>query len=886
MDRIRKTWRTTFLAALLGAVTLAAFWPVLRNDFIRYDDRDYVTANPHVLSGLNWGAVKWAFATGHAGNWHPVTWLSHMLDVALFGVRPGWHHFVNLLLHIVNTILLFLLLTRLTGASWRSLFVAGFFALHPLHVESVAWAAERKDLLSGFFFFLTIWMYADYATKADGAGSAAQSPNPEKSAREGLVPDSRRSKLNYALALFFFALGLMSKPMLVTLPLVLLLLDFWPLKRLERPQGRLFSGALPLLREKIPFLALALLSSLVTFVVQGRGHAVTLTLPFALRAGNAVMSYLKYLAKTAWPIDLAIFYPHPATRYPATELWPGWLLVGAALALAGVTVSALVLRRRVPWFMMGWLWYAAMLVPVCGLVQVGQQAMADRYTYLPLIGIFICVVWGVVELSTNSQWGRRSLFAAGILALCVCAALTEHQAKYWRNNLTVFEHALAVNPNNAVARCHVGIELGERHQYEAALEQFNAALRADPNCAEAYYGLGFTLENLNRPSEAMEQYRNALRARPWYALAHLRLGAVLWSLGQRKAALAEYEAAARLNPEDLEARYRFGIALVEAGDLRRAVPHLDYVARLNPDFGDALSRLTEALLQQGKLTEAEGRLRDLAALHPDHPAVHINLGTVLWQHGQAPQAIEQYQAALRLDPADPVTHYNLGTALSMQGQIAAAGAEFAEAVRLKPDYLAARVSLGEMLAGQNRLDEALKEFRETVRLSPTNANLRLNLASALIMAGQTNEAKASFAEALRLQSDLPEKLAQSAQTLAAQGRAQAAVARLTTALQLRPDWTPAMNDLAWLLATDHRAEVRNGAEAVRLAERACQLDGGKDSGLLATLAAAYAEAGRFDDAVATAEKAKSLAVAAGQIETLALLDSGLELYRKQLPFRK
>ena len=867
MERISKTWRAALIAALLGAATLAAFWPVVHNDFIRYDDRDYVTANPHVLKGLSWEGLKWAFTTGHGGSWHPLTWLSHMTDVQMFGVQPGWHHAVSLLFHIANAVLLFLVLRRMSGAEWRSAFVSGLFALHPLHVESVAWAAERKDVLSTLFFLLTLWAYAEYAGKAEGlrikdngsdsellgSRGGVQVPDGapglpvakdardrrDQSGENGVTPGTRHSTLAFWLALAFFALGLMSKPMLVTVPFVLVLLDFWPLRRMEWPGRQAKTQWLPLMWEKWPFFALAVISSAVTFIAQGRGHAVTISLPFSVRAANAIAAYWKYLGKAFWPADLAIFYPHPATRYPASELWPAWVLAAAALALAATTALALLRRERAPWFSVGWFWYLGMLVPVIGLVQVGQQAMADRYTYLPLVGIFICAVWGVAELSVSRGWTPVAA-VAGAMALVVLAGATHAQVKYWRNNLSVFEHALAVTLKNAVAHCHVGIELGEQQKYDLATEEFKAALKADPNCAEAYYGLGYTLENLGKVQEAMEQYRNALRVRPWYEPAHSRLGTVLWSLGQRQEALAEYEAALRQNADDLEAQYRLGVGLQELGELPQAVPHLDYVARLNPDFGDALNRLTEALLRQGKLPEAEGRLRWLAASFPQNPAVRINLGSVLWQRGKPEQAIEQYREALRLNPMDLATHYNLGMALSMQGQLGEAAAELREVTRLKPDYLPARVSLGEALAGQDKMDEAVSEFREAVRLSPTNANLVLNLANGLLMSGRTNEATSGFTEALRLQPDLPEKLAQTAQTLASQGHLQAAIARLTTAVRLKPD-----------------------------AQR------------YAALARLQAQAGSVSETIASYEQAREQALAAGQKEFAKQIGAELEAFRTQ-----
>jgi protein O-mannosyl-transferase len=632
MKRLNENYRCALICVLLASVTLGAFWPVLSNDFIKLDDRQYVVENPHVVSGLTWGNVRWAFQAGYASNWHPLTWLSHMVDVQLFGLKPGWHHLVNLVLHIANTLLLFLVLQRMTGARWRGAFVAALFAVHPLHVESVGWVSERKDVLSAFFFMLTLWAYCRYAQlsrtsniqrptsniepgkKARGAwraavGASSPRPSPPDEERER----TGRARLYYGLALAFFALGLMSKPMLVTLPFVLLLLDFWPLGRStefgmrDAESAKAGSGSARvrcwagLVAEKAPFFLLAALSSVATFLAQAKGHNVSTGLPLGSRAANAVASYWKYLGKTVWPADLAVFYPHPDIRYPLSHQWDGWAIGLAALLLAAISAAAVFCLKRQPWFATGWFWYFGTLVPVIGLVQVGGQGMADRYTYIPLVGVFICVVWGAADLCAGWRLGRAGLATAAVLIVAACMVATQQQVRYWRSNLTLFEHALAVTTDNAVAEYHVGTEFEEQHKYEEAMAHFRAALKYDPSYVDAYCSLGFTLYAVGKVDEAFEQYQTAIKLKPWHAQARVSLGAILWMRGQRNEAMEQYAEALRLRPDLAMAHYNMGIALSASGRLSAAAAHLSEAVRLKPDYPEARRLLTEVLAKQRKL---------------------------------------------------------------------------------------------------------------------------------------------------------------------------------------------------------------------------------------------------------------------------------------------
>jgi protein O-mannosyl-transferase len=590
MQWVNQKWRTWLISLLIAAATLAAFWPVVHNEFIKFDDGFYVTLNPRVSSGLSWSNAGWAFRTGYQSNWHPLTWLSHMSDVQLFGLRPGWHHSVSLLFHSANAVLLFLLLQGMTGALWRSAFVAAFFALHPLHVESVAWIAERKDVLSTFFFLLTLWAYVRYVCERreqSGEGREGNAPRSTLHAPISCLPSS----VFYPLSLFFFALGLMSKPMLVTLPFVLLLLDWWPLQRFRpaaiAPQLR------NLVREKAPFFILALASSVVTFLVQDRGRAIKAALPFEPRLANAVASYLKYLGKTFWPVDLAVFYPYPDLRLPLSGQWPMWQILAAALLL--IAISCWTLRRltQQPWLGVGWFWYLGTLVPVIGFVQVGNQAMADRYTYIPLIGIFIGIVWGTAAACRGLAWSKVAA-GAGVALVLACAWATRVQVKYWRTNFILFQHALAVTANNAVAHYHVGSGYKDQGKYGLALAQFQAAVRADPSYADGYYGLGLTLERLGRLPQAIEQYQVTLRLRPWLADLHNHLGALLSALGKRDEAIREFQQTLQLNPDFVEAHYNLGALLSDRGDFSGAAAQFAEVVRLKPDDAEARTRLAAA----------------------------------------------------------------------------------------------------------------------------------------------------------------------------------------------------------------------------------------------------------------------------------------------------
>jgi Flp pilus assembly protein TadD len=592
------------LAVLLGLVTIALYWPVMSHGFTSSDDPVYVTANPHVQAGLNWEGVKWAFCnTEQAAYWAPLMWLSHMLACQIFGLNPWGHHLINVLLHAANTALVFLVFRQMTGATWRSLVLAAFFGWHPLRVESVAWVTERKDVLSAFFWMLTLLAYVKYV----------------ESCR---VPDSK-SKVWYGTALVMFVLGLMSKAMLVTLPCVLLLLDWWPLERFKSSRARL------LIIEKIPFLVLAAAASVVTFVVQKQGGAVMSleSLPLGARVGNALISYCRYLEKTFLPTDLAILYPHPG-------YWPLYEVVLAGVFLCGTSVLLFVSRRRYPFLMMGWLWFMGTLVPVIQFVQSGLQAMADRFSYVPSLGVLILVIWGAYELTQRWRYQVIVLLMAGLLCSVLCLGLTRRQIGYWKNDETLFRNALDVTQNNCLAHKIVGDALLNKGQLDDAINQYKEAIRLEPNFAKAHHKLGVAFDKKGQTDEAILQYKEAIR----------------------------------LNPDDAEIHNDLGVALGRKGQIDEASSQFQEAIRLNPGYADPHLNLGNTLLYKGQINAAISQYQETAHLNPDDAQAHYNLGVVLLDQGRIDEAINQFQTAVRLRPDDATAQSNLAKALELKSR--------------------------------------------------------------------------------------------------------------------------------------------------------------------------------------------------------------------------
>jgi tetratricopeptide (TPR) repeat protein len=537
-----------FVALLLALATLAVYLPVLHDGFVNYDDDDYVTNNRVVQNGLTWPGIQWAFTTFHAANWHPVAWLSHMADCELFGLNPAAHHLVNAVIHSVNAALLFILLRRLTSLIWPSLIVAALFAWHPLHVESVAWISERKDVLSTFFALLTLLSYSKYSKE-----------------------NCRRS---FWFALFFFALGLMSKPMLVTLPFVMLLLDFWPLERIRFSPT--LKPRLSIVLEKIPFLALAAISCVVTFLAQ-RGEAVrTLKqVSLSLRLENAATATATYLSQTFRPSNLAVFYPMPEKiALPAIFISVTALIVISALVWLA--------RKQNPCLITGWLWFLGTLVPVIGLVKVGDAAHADRYTYFPAIGIFLAVVFGIWNLLKQPR-AQKNFLAVSLFVLVACVAWTEHQLQFWRDSETLFRRAIAVTENNPTAHLNLGAALETKGKNEEALAEYREALRLDPTMFEAANDIGKLLFETGRPAEALDYCNTAVRLKPDRATLRNNLGLTLVELGRFDEARAQFAEAARLDATYATPRFESGRTLLKQGRDADALPQFFAALQIEPD---------------------------------------------------------------------------------------------------------------------------------------------------------------------------------------------------------------------------------------------------------------------------------------------------------------
>jgi tetratricopeptide (TPR) repeat protein len=594
-----------WISIALSLLTLAVFWKVGSSDFIfYYDDKPYVTANLQVQKGLTVQGLVWAFASFHECNYHPLTWLSHMADCQFFGLNPMGHHLTNLFLHVANTVLLFLLFGRMTGMLWRSAFVAALFALHPLHVESVAWVAERKDVLSTFFWMLTLLGYARYAEQ----------------------PGWRR----YLLTLLSFALGLLAKSMLVTLPCVLLLLDFWPLCRMQA--GSSLAGRVPalsafkkmrilsaLILEKLPFFALTAVACILTFKAQKESGAVQslVLVPLVPRMKNAIVAYVSYLGDMFWPAGLAVIYPFPA-------FIPLWQVAAAGATLVAVTMLTLWWLRRYPFLAVGWFWYLGTLVPVIGLVQVGMQARADRYTYIPLIGIFLMVAWGVPELTR--RWHMRRLYAiAGTAVVILLAVAAYRQVGYWQNDLTLFSHAVAVTTDNSPAMNNLGSVLSDLKRNREAAYWFKKSLEISPYQAFPYNNLGVLMDEEGRLDEALAYFSNALFAQRDYPQAHFNMGLVLEKKGMLKEAASHYRQVVQSEPDNVQALFKLGMVLAKDGKLDEAVVRFKEVLRVDPGQVRAHYNLGLALEMLGRRNEAIASYTEALRLRPDYREARENL---------------------------------------------------------------------------------------------------------------------------------------------------------------------------------------------------------------------------------------------------------------------
>ena len=695
----------------LALLVVLVFGKVVSYDFVNYDDGGYVYDNPHVAQGLTTRSVAWALTTGHNGNWHPVTWISHIVDVELFGLKrgrdasalagPGGHHLTNVVLHLLNTLLLFLVLKAMTDAIWPAAWVAALFAVHPMHVESVAWVSERKDVLSGLFWMLTMLAYVAYTR--------------------------RRTVPRYVLVMAIYAVGLGAKTMLVTLPCVLLLLDFWPLGRVKpgarrmghaargpaNPQSAIRNSQFTwLILEKVPLFALAAAASVVTVIVErsaGTVHSLEV-MSSGQRLINVLTSYQTYITKMVWPSGLAVLYP---LQINELSVWRACL---AFLLLAAATIAAFRYRHRWPWYCVGWLWFLGTLVPVIGFVQIGSHAYADRYTYLPFVGLFIALGYGLRMALGDWPYGRAVLAAAVVAALTTCAWV---QTSYWQNSLTLFSRAVAVTTLNHTA----------------------------------HNNLGNALTELGRPREAVVQYRHALRIKPDYARAHYNLGLVLPGQGKTAEAIEHYRQALRFKPDFADTHYNLGLTLQGQGKIAEAIEHYHQALKIKPEFAMAHNNLGLALQAQGEIVEAIEHYHRALRIKPDEVVVHYNLGVVLQGQGKTAEAIEHYHRTLQINPDYADAYNNLGNALQSQGKIAEAIEHYYQALRIKPDFAKAHCNLAITLQDQGRPEDAITHYQEALRIKPDSAETHNTLGIVFAKQGQLVDAARCFEQAVRLKPD-------------------------------------------------------------------------------------------------------------------------------------
>lgn len=754
------------LARLVGLVlvlgTFAAYWPTRHFDYVSYDDWIYVSESPIVQRGLTWEGVQFAFTSTDGGNWHPLVWLSHMLDCGVFGRAAGGHHLTNVLLHAANAVLLFAVLRAMTGALWRSALAAALFAWHPLHVESVAWISERKDTLSTLFWLLTMWAYVRYAREPDARG-------PKFSA-------------NYRLALLFFILGLMCKAMLITLPVVLLLMDWWPLGRISPFRFPIdgsragTTGFVRLLLEKVPFIILSLAGCAVAVFAQGQSKTFGDQGLF-LRLENAAVSCVTYLVQFFWPAKLSFFYPFP-------EHIASWRAVGAVLILALISRVVIQFGRQRPYLPAGWFWFLITLAPVIGVVQVGLQAHADRYTYIPYIGLGLGLSWALADLVRARPALKTLTIGASAAGLAGCLIATCVQTRTWRNSFTLYEHALALNPANYFAHNNYGVLLRDKGRYAEAIAHFKSALASKPNYSHAWYNIGVVLERVQNYVAAATNYQNAIKIDSGYVPALVNMGNCYLLLNRPKDAVTPVQAALRIDSKSIEAHDCLGCVLLALGRPEEAAEQLQQALRLDPDNGRAYADL-------GKVRVAQGRASDAA---------------------------EAYASAVRFNPKSAESHWNLGKLWLEQGRTNAGLAEMQKAIDLQPGFIDLRRQMGDALMKLGNAPAAQAYYETVAHAEPTNAPIRLALGKAEMAQKSYQAALTNFQEAVRLAPDSPESL----------------------------------DTLARLYAMCPLAAVRNGAEAVRLAERACELTDRRNPRMLDTLGAAYAEAGRFADALKVA----------------------------------
>jgi len=801
----------------LGVLTLAAYGQVVRFEFVNWDDYAAIMENPRVAGGLTRDNVLWALKIHGPLQWHPLAYWCHQLNCQLFGWKAGPHHVVNVLLHVTAALALLGAFWRLTGNFWPSALVAALFALHPLSVESVAWISHLRDPLSTIFWALVMWAYAGYARRGG----------------------ARR----YLMVLFLFAVGLMAKPTLCTLPCVLLLLDYWPLRRLRVGVGRQDQAlrgedraSTPhlgwLLLEKAPLLALSGVSAWLSYLSQHSILAiVTLeSIPLGSRLANTAQAYVLHLVHLLWPINLAPVYPFPDSFHAP------WVAAAVAL-LAALTVAAVYFGRHRGYLLVGWLWFLGTLAPVIGLVKMGAgTSLTDHHAYVPLLGIYAALAWTLAECVQHRPRWRLAVSGAAAVVLLGLTVVTWRQTAIWQNGQSLWEYTLAVTKNNSIAHNNLGCVLRDLGKTAEATEHYRQAVQIDPRNAMACNNLGYCLAEQGNLDEAIHYYQRALEAYPILSPAHANWGNALAAQGKFDEAIWHFEQGLRVDPMNVAIHNDWGNMLFEQDKLDEAIGHYQEVLRIYPANAYAYRFWAAALAAQGQLEDAVQKLQESLRLRPNDAPAHLNLSITLARQGQWDQAMEHFREAMALNPSCDFSDRNV------------AAARFAPA---KLDEVIAS-QLGQLLVREGRHSEAEPYLREALKFEATNAVVRAFLATTLHQQGKTDEALRQFEECVRLDPDRPEPL----------------------------------HNIAWIRATHPDVKFRNGSEAVRVAERACQLTDRKNPFFLDCLAAAYAETGRWTDAVSTAREAASVATKEGLTGLAAQIERRVALYQAKRPFRQ
>jgi len=797
--------RDIWVCLFLIITTLSVYWSVTNYEFVNIDDTTFVTENRYTQAGITREGIKYTFKNFGA----PLSVLSHMLDCELFGLDSGRHHLTNLILHIANVVLLYLIFNLMTGTPWNSAFVAALFALHPLNVESVAWVAERNNLLSTLFGFLTIAAYVWYIRRPDF--------------------------LRYMTVFLFFVLGLFSKPMLVTLPFVLLLLDYWPLDRVRLGSNNQIapvngkesvitkthpsiSPFYRLILEKIPLIAVSIFSSfwIITIsknsIAEGIGGLASLErLPIKFRIANALISYVSYIGKLIYPKNLAVYYPYPKS-------FPAWKIVLACLLLGCITFLAIRTLRQHPWFSVGWLWYLGTLVPVIQLVQMGAYRMADRYAYVPFIGLFIIVAWGVPYLLERWRYGKILLATTAIIILSTLMTLTWNQKKYWKNSITLFEHTIEVTSDNWLAHNNLGVAFSRQNRINEAVSHLKESLRIKPHYEDAHSNLGSVLAQQGQMNKAIDHFLMALRTKPDHFRAHYNLGVTLKKIGQTDKAIAHYLEALRINPDFAATHNNLGVALADTGRIDEAIGHYLEALRIKPDNMESHINLGNALVRRGQPNEAIDHYLEALRIKPDHVEAHSNLGVALANQGRTDEAIAQFLESLRIKPDHVKVHFNLGNALEKQGRIDEAVDHYKEALRIKPDFVEAYINLGNVLSRQKRTNEAISYYLKVLRIKSDDVELYNRLGNILLSQGVIDKAIDSYLEAIRIKPDYAEAHSNLGVALTKQGRIDEAIKHYLEALWIKPDFAEAHNNMGNALRKEGRIDeaVSYFREALRI----------------------------------------------------------------------